>query len=72
MINVLNSVDISLISHAMSVSMRTDLTAQYSKIIAEVMLYSKDTFDIVVEKEVARTTSPCDKQEEVVKFRLKK
>lgn len=50
MINVLNSVDISLISHAMSVSMRTDLTAQYSKIIAEVMLYSKDTFDIVVEK----------------------
>lgn len=50
MINVLNSVDISLISHAMSVSMRTDLTAQYSKIIAEVMMYSKDTFDIVVEK----------------------
>ncbi|MET3698712.1 uncharacterized protein DUF3231 [Bacillus oleivorans] len=50
MINVLNSVDISLISHAMSVSMRTDLAAQYSKIIAEVMAYSKDTFDIVVEK----------------------
>nr|WP_263326900.1 DUF3231 family protein [Neobacillus sp. Marseille-Q6967] len=50
MINVLNSVDISLISHAMSVSMRTDLTAQYSKIIGEVMLYAKDTFDIVVEK----------------------
>lgn len=50
MINVLNSVDISLISHAMSVTMRTDLTAQYSKIIAEVMQYAKDTFDIVVEK----------------------
>lgn len=50
MINVLNSVDISLISHAMSVSMRTDLTAQYSKIIAEVMLYAKEIFDIVVEK----------------------
>nr|WP_276569612.1 DUF3231 family protein [Cytobacillus firmus] len=50
MINVLNSVDISLISHAMSVSMRTDLTSQYSKIIAEVMLYAKDTFDIVVKQ----------------------
>ncbi|AND40403.1 DUF3231 family protein [Cytobacillus pseudoceanisediminis] len=50
MINVLNSVDISLISHAMSVSMRTDLTSQYSKIIAEVMLYAKDTFDIVVKE----------------------
>ena len=50
MINVLNSVDISLISHAMSLSMRTDLTAQYTKIIVNVMLYAKDTFDIVVEK----------------------
>ncbi|MEH7096923.1 DUF3231 family protein [Neobacillus vireti] len=50
MINVLNSVDISLISHAMSLSMRTDLTAQYTKVIAEVMLYAKDTFDIVVDK----------------------
>jgi hypothetical protein len=49
LIHVLNSVDISLISHAMSLSMRTDLIAQYSKIIAEVMLYAKDTFDIVVE-----------------------
>ncbi|MFE4522421.1 DUF3231 family protein [Cytobacillus firmus] len=34
----------------MSVSMRTDLTSQYSKIIAEVMLYAKDTFDIVVKQ----------------------
>lgn len=50
MINVLNAVDINLISHAMSLSMRTDLVAQYTKIISEVMLYAKDTFDIVVEK----------------------
>jgi hypothetical protein len=49
MINVLNSVDISLISHALSVSMRTDLTAHYSKIIAEVIIYAKDTFDIVMQ-----------------------
>jgi hypothetical protein len=49
MINALNAVDISLISHAMSLSLRADLTAQYSKIIADVMQYSKDTFDIMVE-----------------------
>ena len=51
MINVLNAVDISLISHALSLSMRTDLTAKYSKIIAEVMLYAKETFDIVVDRQ---------------------
>lgn len=50
MINALNSVDISLISHALSVSMRVDLVAQYTKIIGEVMLYAKETFDIMVER----------------------
>lgn len=50
MINILNSVDILLISHALSLSMRTDLTANYSKIIANVMSYAKDTFDIMVER----------------------
>jgi len=50
MVNALNSVDISLISHALSVSMRVDLVAQYTKIIAEVMLYAKETFDIMVER----------------------
>lgn len=51
MINVLNSVDITLISHALALSMRTDLAAHYTKIIGEVMLYAKDTFDIVVERQ---------------------
>ncbi len=51
MINALNSVDINLISHALSLSMRTDLTAQYSKIIGEVIKYSKETFDIMVDKQ---------------------
>lgn len=50
MINILNSVDILLISHALSLSMRTDLTAHYTKIIAEVMSYAKDTYDIMVER----------------------
>ncbi|TLS51921.1 DUF3231 family protein [Paenibacillus antri] len=50
MINILNAVDIVLISHAMALSMRADLIAHYSKIIGEVMLYAKDTFDIVVDR----------------------
>jgi hypothetical protein len=50
MINILNSVDILLISHALAVTMRADLTAHYTKIIAEVMAYAKDTYDIVVKR----------------------
>lgn len=50
MINILNAVDILLISHALSLTMRTDLTAHYTKIIAKVMAFAKDTFDIVVER----------------------
>lgn len=50
MVHILNSVDIVLISHALSVAMRTDLVANYSKIIAEVMAYGKDTFDALVER----------------------
>ncbi|MGO0061478.1 DUF3231 family protein [Brevibacillus fluminis] len=49
-INVLNSVDILLISRALSLSMRADLTSHYAKIIANVMAYAKDTFDIMVER----------------------
>ncbi len=50
LINMLNSVDILLISHALSQSLRTDLIAHYTKTIAEVMAYAKDTFDIMVER----------------------
>ncbi len=50
MINALNAVDIVLISHALALSMRADLIAHYTKIVGEVMLYAKDTFDIVVER----------------------
>ncbi|MBO9600166.1 MAG: DUF3231 family protein, partial [Cohnella sp.] len=50
MINILNSVDILLISHALSLTMRTDLTAHYTKIIAKVMAYAKSTFDVVVQR----------------------
>jgi hypothetical protein len=49
MINMLNAIDIVLLSHAISLSMRTDLVAHYTQIIGEVMLYAKDTFDLAVE-----------------------
>jgi hypothetical protein len=49
MINMLNSVDIVLISHALALSMRADLVVHYTKIIGEVMAYAKDTFDLAVE-----------------------
>lgn len=50
LINILNSVDILLISHALSLSMRADLTTHYTKIISQVMSYAKDIYDSVVER----------------------
>ncbi|USG66116.1 DUF3231 family protein [Brevibacillus ruminantium] len=50
MINVLNSVDILLISHALSVTMRADLSSHYAKIITDVMAYTKDTYDVMVKR----------------------
>lgn len=46
----LNAIDITLIGHALSLSLRTDLSAQYSKFIAEILLYSKKGFDILVDR----------------------
>ncbi len=50
MINMLNAVDIVLISHALALSMRADLIAHYAKIVGEIMAYAKDTFDLVVDR----------------------
>ncbi|WP_276356210.1 DUF3231 family protein [Cohnella caldifontis] len=50
MIHTLNSVDIVLIAHALSLAMRADLAANYSRLIAQIMAYGKDTFDAVVER----------------------
>jgi len=51
MINMLNAVDIVLLSHALALSMRTDLIANYTKIVGEIVAYAKDTFDLVVERQ---------------------
>ncbi|WP_249310413.1 DUF3231 family protein [Bacillus sp. FJAT-49736] len=49
--HTLNSIDITLIGHALSLSLRTDLAAEYSKFIAEILLYSKTGFNILVDRE---------------------
>jgi hypothetical protein len=46
----LNAIDIALLGQALSLSMRMDLATQFSKFMSEIMLYSKDGFNIMVER----------------------
>ncbi|MDH5163117.1 DUF3231 family protein [Heyndrickxia oleronia] len=48
--NTLNALDISLLGHSLSTSLRTDLSVQISKIIAEILSYTKDGFDLMVNR----------------------
>ncbi|WP_077619299.1 DUF3231 family protein [Bacillus sinesaloumensis] len=48
--HALNGIDITLISHAQALSMRPDLIAFYTKTIAEIFLYAKKGFNILVER----------------------
>ncbi|MGG1676930.1 DUF3231 family protein [Neobacillus sp. NRS-1170] len=46
----LNAIDITLLGHALSLSMRTDLAVQYQKFMLEIMLYAEKGFNILVER----------------------
>lgn len=46
----LNSIDITLIGHALSMSMRVDLTTHYSKFMGEILLYTGKGFNILVNR----------------------
>ncbi|MFK9090082.1 DUF3231 family protein [Bacillus salipaludis] len=46
----LNAIDITLIGHALSLSMRTDLAAYYQKYILDILVYSAKGFDILVDR----------------------
>ncbi|MGZ4159559.1 MAG: DUF3231 family protein [Neobacillus sp.] len=48
--HALNSIDITLIGHALALSMRTDLAAYYQKFILEIMLYAEKGFSLMVER----------------------
>ncbi|MEH7075825.1 DUF3231 family protein [Neobacillus drentensis] len=46
----LNAIDITLIGHALSLSMRSDLAAYYQKYIIEILTYSAKGFDLMVDR----------------------
>jgi hypothetical protein len=46
----LNAIDIALIGHALSLSMRSDLAAYYQKYIMEILVYSSKGFDLMVDR----------------------
>lgn len=48
--HTLNSIDITLLGHALSMAMRTDLAADYQKYILEVLAYAAQGFNILVER----------------------
>ncbi|MEH7237133.1 DUF3231 family protein [Bacillus sp. JJ1562] len=48
--HALNGIDITLLGHAQSISMRTDLVAFYTKTIGEIFLYSAKGFNMLVDR----------------------
>lgn len=46
----LNAIDITLLGHAISVSMRTDLVANYQKFITEILIYAGKGFNLMVDR----------------------
>lgn len=50
LITTTTATSISLLAYAMSVSMRKDLIAHYSRIMAEVMLFGEDGMNILIER----------------------
>jgi hypothetical protein len=46
----LNAIDITLLGHALSVSMRTDLVANYQKFITEILIYAGKGYNLMVER----------------------
>ncbi|WP_449537503.1 DUF3231 family protein [Ferdinandcohnia sp. Marseille-Q9671] len=49
--HALNGIDITLIGHAQSLSMRADLVAFYSKTIAEILMYAAKGFKLLVDRQ---------------------
>ncbi|WP_010676492.1 DUF3231 family protein [Bacillus timonensis] len=48
--HALNGIDITLIGHAQSLSMRTDLVAFYTKTIGEIFIYAAKGFNLLVDR----------------------
>ncbi|MGM7722831.1 DUF3231 family protein [Metabacillus sp. Hm71] len=50
LVTTLNSTSFTYFGHALSVSMRRDLIANYSKLLTEVMAYAEDGFNIMIDR----------------------
>jgi hypothetical protein len=48
--NFLNAIDVAFLGHAVSMSMRADLSTHFSKFMGEILLYSADGFNIMVNR----------------------
>lgn len=66
--HLLNSIDITLIGHALSLSMRTDLAAHYSKFIGEILIYSEKGFNIMVNRKWLEQPPQASNRKELEKF----
>ncbi|WP_166239889.1 DUF3231 family protein [Paenibacillus turpanensis] len=51
LINMLNSAALTYLGNALSMTTRVDLTAEYSKLITEVLHYGKDITDLLIKRE---------------------
>ncbi|MFB5190122.1 DUF3231 family protein [Alicyclobacillus fastidiosus] len=67
----LNSIDITLLGHALSLSLRADLAAQYSKLIARILAYGTEGYHIMVSRKwLEQPPQQTNRKEAVKKYKL--
>jgi len=65
----LNAVDITLLGHALSLSIRTDLAAYYQKFIIEILLYSEKGFNIMIDRGWAQAPPHAPSRKDLQKLK---
>jgi hypothetical protein len=51
LITMANSMAITYVGHAISTSSRIDLTAEYTRLLTEILRYGKEGMDLMIERE---------------------
>lgn len=64
----LNAIDVSLLGHALSLAMRTDLAIHYQKFILEIMLYAEKGFNILVDRGWAQQVPQAPNRKDLQKL----
>lgn len=67
--NLLNQIDITLIGHALSMSLRTDLSAYYQKYILEILAYTAKGFKLMVDRGWAQEPPHTPDRRKLQKFK---